>query len=695
MAADENKSLVTRQFAAIALPLVLLLVAVCAMDARRAMKLARVAPEREAAGQMRNEFRTFQNGVVDAIDSGALSPQAGEALRKAAAAATAIAAIDDGAATQAATSAIRKLAAGVPERAGLAALMPLRGAIQDADRLSHDLDELLAADASALVSNSSRSAIVQGVLVLLVTGGTLLLALRFARAANRKLEERFEADARIAAESARIRTALDHASTAVLIGDAEGRIIYVNEAAAGMLRRRQRELRGELPGFDADALMGKPIALFSGARAAEDLYRRFAAAGAGETSSGDLAIGGRTFRLVNCPVMDANGAQIGTVLELADRSSQVATEQEVQTIVDAAARGELGGRISLADKEEFYARLGTGLNRLLQANQDAVGDAIRMFGALANGRLDERIDAEYDGELRALRSSANETAERLVATMQATHRAVQAMELSADKLAADGHELSQRTESQITSLEQTAATMEQLTGTVHQTADNAAQADRIAQDARQTAERGGAVAREAVRAMSSINSASEEIGKITEVVNEIAFQTNLLALNAAVEAARAGEQGRGFAVVAQEVRSLAGRSAEAAKHIRQLISDSAHKVSEGAELVERSAQTLDAIVESIKKVSAVNAEISAATTEQARGIEQVNNAMMQVDDSAKQNAGLVGETGNTAQAIRAQAEELAQLLAYFTYGAAAGGAAGARATPAVAAGTGNGDIRAA
>jgi methyl-accepting chemotaxis protein len=175
--------------------------------------------------------------------------------------------------------------------------------------------------------------------------------------------------------------------------------------------------------------------------------------------------------------------------------------------------------------------------------------------------------------------------------------------------------------------------------------------------------------------MSGINSASEEISKITEVVNEIAFQTNLLALNAAVEAARAGEQGRGFAVVAQEVRSLAGRSAEAAKHIKVLISDSARKVSEGADLVERSAGTLDKIVESIKKVSAVNAEISHATTEQARGIEQVNRAMMQVDESVKQNAELVDDTGHTAQAIRAQAEELAQLLAYFTYGEGTGSAA--------------------
>ena len=682
MPAEGNKSLVTRQFAAIALPLVLLLVAVCALDARRAMKLARVAPEREAAGQMRSEFRTFQNGVVDAIDSGALSSQAGDALRKAAAAAADIAAIDSSPATAAATLAMQKLAAGVPERAGLAALMPLRGAIQDTDRLSHDLDESLAADSSDLISNSTHAAIVQGVLVLLVTAGTLVLAVLFARAANRKLEERFEADARVAAESARIRTALDHASTAVLIGDATGSVIYVNEAATGLLRRRQRELRGELPDFDADALMGKPIALFAGARSAAKLYERFASAGAGETSTADLQVGGRTIRLVNCPVMEADGRQIGTVLELADRSSQVATEQEVQQIVDAAARGELGGRISLADKEEFYARLGTGLNHLLQANQEAIGDAIRMFGALANGHLDERITAEYEGELRALRSSANETAERLVATMQATQRAVQSMELSADKLASDGVELSRRTESQGSSLEQTAATMEQITGAVQQTADNALQADRIALEARQTAERGGSVAREAVRAMSGINSASEEISKITEVVNEIAFQTNLLALNAAVEAARAGEQGRGFAVVAQEVRSLAGRSAEADKHIKVLISDSARKVSEGAELVERSAETLDAIVESIKKVSAVNAEISAATTEQARGIEQVNRAMMQVDDSVKQNAELVGDTGNTAQEIRAQAEELAKLLAYFTYGE--GSAPGKVGRPAVA-----------
>ena len=696
MASAGNKSLVTRQFAAIALPLVLLLVVVCALDARRAMTLARVAPEREAAGQMRSEFRTFQNGVVDAIDSGALSSQAGEALRKAAEHAGAIARMDDSPITAAATSAMLKLAAGVPERAGLAALMPLRSAIQDTDKLSHDLDEALAAQSTDLISSSTHAAIVQGVLVLLVTAGTLVLAVLFARAANAKLEERFAADAREAAASARIRTALDHASTAVLIGDPGGTVIYVNEAATGLLRRRQRELRGELPGFDADALMGKPIQLFAGARSAASAYQRIESAGPGEATSVDVVIAGRTLRMVNCPVMDAGGAQIGTVLELADRSSQVATELEVQSIVEAAARGELGGRISLADKEDFYVRLGTGLNRLLQANQDAIGDAIRMFGALANGRLDERIEAEYEGELRELRTSANGTAERLVATMQATQRAVQAMEQSADQLANDGSELSRRTESQITGLEQTAATMEELTGTVRQTADNALQADRIAQEARQTAERGGAVAREAVRAMSGINTASDEIGKITEVVNEIAFQTNLLALNAAVEAARAGEQGRGFAVVAQEVRSLAGRSAEAARHIKTLISDSASKVSEGAELVERSAETLDAIVESIKKVSAVNAEISAATTEQARGIEQINNAILKVDESATQNAELVGDTGQTAQAIRAQAEELAALLAYFTYGEDAGlGAVPVRASTREAVQAGSGDVRAA
>ena len=460
MASAENKSLVTRQFAAIALPLVLLLVAVCALDARRAMKLARVAPEREAAGQMRSEFRTFQNGVVDAIDSGQLSSKAGDALRRAAEAATGIARIDASPATAEATGAMQKLSAAVPDRAALPALMPLRAAIQDADRLSQELDSSLSADASALISDSTRSAIVQGVLVLLVTGGTLYLALRFARSANRQLEARFEADARIAAESARIRHALDHASTAVLIGDEAGKVIYVNEAAAGLLRRRQRELRSELPAFDADALMGKPIELFAGARAATAVYERISKSGSGEISTVDLAIGGRTFRLVNCPVMDASGGQIGTVLELADRSSQVATEQEVQTIVEAAARGELGGRISLTDKEGFHARLATGLNCLLQANQEAIGDAIRMFGALSIGHLDERITAEYDGELRALRTSANETAERLVATMQATQRAVQAMELSADKLAAEGGELSRRTESQGSSLEQTAATME-------------------------------------------------------------------------------------------------------------------------------------------------------------------------------------------------------------------------------------------
>jgi methyl-accepting chemotaxis protein len=673
-----NNRLVMLQFAAVAVPLVVLLMAQAAFDARRAATLARVGPERDAAGAMRSNFRTFQNGVVDAVDTGNLASQAGEALRKAKEAAAELARIDSGPQASAAAAAVRSLADAVPDRAGLAALMPLRNAIQEADQKTRELDEALSAEATEFIAATTRNAIIQGVLVVLAVAGTLLLTLRFVRAAQRQMEARAAAEAAAAAAAARIRHALDHAGTSLLIGDEQGRIIYHNDAALALLRACQQPLRSQLPQFDAEALPGSPIQLFAGAPGAAAFEGRMAAAAPGEIVSGDVTVGPLTLRVVSCPVLDGQGRQFGQVLELGDRSEVVATEKEIQSIVESAARGELGGRIAPQGKADFFARLARDINALLQSNQAAIADAIRMFEALAQGRLDQRMDSAYQGELAQLRHSANETVDRLLETVAATQRAVQALEQSAEGLARTGSELSRRTESQGSSLEQTAATMEQLTGTVRQTADNALHADRIAQQARGTAERGGQVARAAVSAMREINGASSEIGKITEVVDEIAFQTNLLALNAAVEAARAGEQGRGFAVVANEVRSLAGRSAEAAKQIKALISDSGHKVSEGAGLVERTASLLDEIVETIKKVSAVNGEISSATTEQARAIEQVNKAMALVDESVQENAALVEQTGNTAQGLRMQAEELGALLAFFRLEAPASGSDGHR-----------------
>lgn len=233
--------------------------------------------------------------------------------------------------------------------------------------------------------------------------------------------------------------------------------------------------------------------------------------------------------------------------------------------------------------------------------------------------------------------------------------------------------LSQRTEEQASSLEETAASMEEMTGTVKQNADSSQHANQLANAARSEAEQGGQVVSKAIVAMEAITQSSTKIADIIATIDGIAFQTNLLALNAAVEAARAGEQGRGFAVVAAEVRSLAQRSADAAKEIKVLIGDSVEKVKNGTELVNQSGQTLESIIEGIKKVADIVAEIDGASQEQASGIDQVNKAIANMDDMTQQNAALVEQAAASSQSMRDQAGTMMELMGFFKIGNSAGG----------------------
>jgi methyl-accepting chemotaxis protein len=338
-------------------------------------------------------------------------------------------------------------------------------------------------------------------------------------------------------------------------------------------------------------------------------------------------------RIAASPVLDADGKRVGTVVEWADRTQEVAVEQEVASIVAKALDGDLTERLATAGKSGFFEKLATGLNQLLENT----GQMVRQIKVAAS----------------------------------AVHR-------GADEISQGNANLSQRTEEQSSSLEETASSMEEMTSTVKQNADNAGQANQLATAARDQAEKGGAVVGKAVRAMTDINEASKKIADIIGVIDEIAFQTNLLALNAAVEAARAGEQGRGFAVVATEVRSLAGRSATAAKEIKDLIQDSVRKVEDGSALVTQSGQTLEQIVASVKKVSDIIAEIAAASREQSSGIEQVNKAIMQMDEMTQQNAALVEQATAASQSMAEQASELNGLMERYRLG---GGEQAAAAAP--------------
>jgi methyl-accepting chemotaxis protein len=236
---------------------------------------------------------------------------------------------------------------------------------------------------------------------------------------------------------------------------------------------------------------------------------------------------------------------------------------------------------------------------------------------------------------------------------------------ASSEIAAGSQDLSARTESQASSLEETAASMEELSSTVKQNADNARQANQLAQSASTVAVQGGDVVAQVVDTMKGINDSSKKISDIISVIDGIAFQTNILALNAAVEAARAGEQGRGFAVVASEVRSLAGRSAEAAKEIKTLINDSVTRVEQGSALVDRAGATMTEVVSSIRRVTDIMGEISAASSEQSQGVAQVGEAVTQMDQATQQNAALVEQSAAAAMSLREQAQNLNQLVGTF------------------------------
>lgn len=287
------------------------------------------------------------------------------------------------------------------------------------------------------------------------------------------------------------------------------------------------------------------------------------------------------------------------------------------------------------------------------------------FDRIASGDMTGKIDVKSNNEIGALFAALRRMQESLTSTVARVRSGVEEINVGAREISDGNNDLSSRTEQQAASLEETAASMEQLASTVKQNADNARQANTLALGASSVAERGGNAVSEVVQTMHGISTSSKKMAEIVGVIDSIAFQTNILALNAAVEAARAGEQGKGFAVVAAEVRSLAQRSAQAAKEIKGLIDDSVNKVVTGSAQVESAGATMQEIVVSVKRVSDIIAEIAAASQEQSGGIDQVNQAVSQMDEVTQQNAALVEEAAAAAGALQSQAESLAEAVAVF------------------------------
>ena len=305
--------------------------------------------------------------------------------------------------------------------------------------------------------------------------------------------------------------------------------------------------------------------------------------------------------------------------------------------------------------------------------------AVELAETVASGDLTRRIDVTSKDETGALLRALRHMNDSLVRIVSEVRAGTDTIATGSTEISAGNLDLSARTEQQAGALEETAASMEELTTTVRQNADNARQANQLSIAASEIAVQGGAVVGEVITTMGSINESSRKIVDIIGVIDGIAFQTNILALNAAVEAARAGEQGRGFAVVASEVRTLAQRSAAAAKEIKMLIGDSVDKVDAGAKLVDQAGTTMEQVVESIRRVTDIMAEITHASAEQTGGIEQVNAAIGQMDQVTQQNAALVEESAAAAASMQEQAAKLAQVVGVFKLNGHAAAAAPAPA----------------
>ncbi len=474
---------------------------------------------------------------------------------------------------------------------------------------------------------------------------------------------------RVADENLRIKIGLDNVSTGVMIADTERKIIYVNRSVVDILGKAEADIRKQLPNFSAASLVGTSIDAFH-KNPAHQAQLLSSLAG---THAAALSIGGRSMVVRASPVVNERGERLGAVAEWTDRTAEVAVEQEVADLVNAAAAGDFSSRLKMEDKEGFFLQLASGINKLVETSERGMSDVARVLRALSEGDLTKRMDGDYQGLFAELKDSANTTSERLREIVTQIREATDAINTASREIASGNADLSSRTENQASSLEETASSMDELTSTVRQNAENARQANQLAQGASGVAVKGGEVVGEVVHTMGAIADSSKKIADIISVIDGIAFQTNILALNAAVEAARAGEQGRGFAVVAGEVRSLAQRSAAAAKEIKALIGDSVDKVDNGYKLVEQAGSTMQEIVQAVKRVTDIMGEITAASTEQSQGIEQVNAAVAQMDEMTQQNAALVEEAAAAAESLQDQADGLAQAVSVFKL--ASGGAA--------------------
>jgi methyl-accepting chemotaxis protein len=462
-----------------------------------------------------------------------------------------------------------------------------------------------------------------------------------------------------------LKSALDCASVNVIVADEAGKIAYCNPAMLAFFSKHAKEFRQQFPNFSGEQMVGATLDQF---HRNEQWQQR-------NVDDTRIRIGTLTIDLKVNRIHDAAGKRIGMITEWHDVSAELAAMREVTAVVEAAVRGDFSGRIPEADKIGAMRDLAAGQNRINTIVEAAMEDFSQTLRQVAEGDLMARVEGDHQGRFAQLASGINDTVMRLSETVATIQRSARDLNRAAGEINAGAADLARRTEEEASSLEETAATTEELAASVKQTADSSKEANELSDKGRKLASDGGGIVREAIQAMERIEEASRKITDIIAVIDDIAFQTNLLALNAAVEAARAGEAGKGFAVVASEVRTLAQRSGQAARDIKDLITGSAGQVVEGVRLVHATGRALDSIVQASGEVAQMIGTIHSAASEQAHGIEEMSTAVARIDEMTQQNSALAEQSAASASELMRQLEQLNALVATFRIDPSQAGAA--------------------
>ncbi len=461
-------------------------------------------------------------------------------------------------------------------------------------------------------------------------------------------------------QAAVLTTAMNAASTNLMVADDEFNIISINLSLQEMFRSNEVALKKALPNFDASRVVGSNMDIFH----KDPKHQRAMIARLTQAWTGELKVGVLVLRLSVVPIL-SNGQKLGYVVEWLDRTQEADLELQLERVAHSAKDGVLHRRVDLSNAKGIYQSLGSNINELLNILSSFSGVIAHSVGELAFSRLNSDMSGNFQGAFRSVQNAINLAMRNLNELLGQVQYTSNEVNNAMRQLSNGVNHFSDQTQEQAAAIEQTAAAMAQMLMAVKSNAGNVLNAETLAYGVHDRLVEGNSIMQQALDAMRRIDESGSKIGDIVTLIDSIAFQTNLLALNAAVEAARAGEHGRGFAVVASEVRALAGKSADAAKDIKQLIGENVTQIDHGMQLVQKTSLALNDIKASVDEMSGSVSQIANASREQEKGIDEVNRAITVMDNVAQQSATLVEQTAAAATHVASQMHGLDGIVRQF------------------------------